>query len=139
MATKRDKAKYPNLKPELNLKSRYELIDFDYLDKLSPDEMKFLDKFSEEYFGARFRKCKVHSKKKPNGKTPKPRKPCKECRKLNLQKSKKMRKDCTDRNNARNRDILTRAKASGSYVSIEEVTDPDVSLAYGKENRTKKD
>jgi hypothetical protein len=32
-----------------------------------------------------------------------------------------LKKDCYRRNNARNRDILTRAKASGTYISTDEL------------------
>jgi len=36
----------------------------------------------------------------------------------NLHKTKKLRKECYDRNNARNRDILTRAKASNQVDEL---------------------
>jgi hypothetical protein len=36
--TKRDSTKYPGLDPKVNLKIRQELLDFDYLDKLSEEE-----------------------------------------------------------------------------------------------------
>lgn len=49
---KRARAKYPALRPELNLKSRYELIDYDYLDELSEEDKRWLNKFTEEYVNA---------------------------------------------------------------------------------------
>lgn len=91
---------YPALKPKLNLKTRTELIDYDYLDKLSPDEKKWLNKFTEEYTNAN-----LDYKNLSN----------------NLHNTKELKKDCTDRNNSRNRDILTRAKASGNAYYLEDL------------------
>lgn len=95
--TKRSKEKYPALKPHLNLKSRYDLIDYDYVDQLSDEEKEWLNKFTEEYVNANL--DSKNSKK-------------------NLHKSKKLKKDCYDRNNSRNRDILTRAKAQGKDIDF---------------------
>jgi hypothetical protein len=97
---KREKTKYPALKPELNLKSRYELIDYDYIDKLKEEEKSWLNKFTEEYVNA-----SLDSKNLKN----------------NFHNTDQLKKDCYRRNNARNRDILTRAKASGSYISTDEL------------------
>jgi hypothetical protein len=97
--TKRSRAKYPNLKPELNLKTRFELLDMDYIDKLNDSEKEWLNKVMGEYVGASF--------DKDNRK--------------NIQKSKEHKKDSYDRNNARNRCILTRAKATGIVDYIEEM------------------
>lgn len=52
--TRRSKTKYAGLKREVNLKSRQRLLDFDYLDKLSEEELEFLNKFSEEAIHANF-------------------------------------------------------------------------------------
>ena len=98
--SKRSREKYPALKPEFNLKTRYELIDYDYINKLSEDEKKWLNKFTEEYTNASL-----------DTKNPK----------KNLHKTKKLRKDCYDRNNARNRCILTKANATGIVDSYEAV------------------
>lgn len=99
--TKRQLAKYAALNPGLNLKSRTELLDYDYLHKLSDEELTWLNKFTEEYVNA-------------NINTQHPRK--------NLHKSKAMRKDCYDRNNARNRDVLTRQRASNKSVYLDDIT-----------------
>jgi hypothetical protein len=90
--TKRSKEKYAALKPELNLKTRQDLIsDYDYLKKLTPKEKEWLNKFTKEYVNAEM-----------NSKRPR----------SNLHKNKSLKKDCYDRNNARNRCIYTRSKAS---------------------------
>jgi hypothetical protein len=97
---KRARTKYPALKPELNLKSRYELIDYDYVDKLSESDKAWLNKFTEEYVNA-----SLDSENLEN----------------NFHCTDELKKDCYRRNNARNRDILTRAKASGTFVSTDEL------------------
>lgn len=99
--TKRSRIKYSALDPTVNLKTRYELIaDYDYLDKLSDEEKAWLNKFTKEYVNA-----DLDTKKK--GK--------------NLHRTKELRKDCYDRNNARNRCVWTKCKASGNFASINEV------------------
>lgn len=94
--TKRSEEKYPALKPELNLKTRYDLIDYDYIDQLSDKEKDWLNRFTEEY---------THAKYDHEG----PR----------IQKKKKDRLDSYNRNNSRNRDILTKSKASGKLTGLE--------------------
>lgn len=39
----------------------------------------------------------------------------------NLHNTEELKKDCYRRNNARNRDILTKAKASGNHISTDEM------------------
>lgn len=74
-----------------------DLLDQDYYDKLSPKEKKWINKFNKESISASFDE------------------------KGNLHKTKKLKKSCYDRNNARNRDILTRAKASNQLSDYEEL------------------
>lgn len=103
---RRSKIQYASLKPEYNLKTRRDLIDYDYLDKLSPKEKEWLAKFTEEYTNASFKKGKKH-----------------------LHKNKDGKKDCYDRNNARNRDIYTREKAQGSleyFPDLPEISEENV-------------
>ncbi len=95
--TRRSQEKYPALIPHLNLKTRFELIDYDYVDELSEEEKEWLNKFTEEYVNANLDSKNL---------------------KKNLHKSKKLKKDCYDRNNSRNRDILTRAKAQGKDIDF---------------------
>jgi len=110
--TKRSKAKYPGLRPELNLKTRHELIaDYDYLNDLNHKEKEWLNKFTKEYVNA-----EIDNRK--------PRK--------NLHKTKALKKDCYDRNNARNRCIYTRSKASWNLKFFEDMSEKNESLL--KEN-----
>lgn len=98
--SKRELAEYPALDPSLNLKTRTELLDYDYLHKLNAEELKWLNKFTEEYVNASIN-------------TVNPRK--------NLHKSKALKKDCYDRNNARNRDVLTRQKAFNKTFYLDDI------------------
>lgn len=101
----RDNVKHSALKPGYNLKSRSDLLDFDYLDKLNKKELDWLNKFVKESVNASFEKNvkgEFDDKK-------------------NLHKGAKMRKKCTDSNNARNRCILTRAKASGTLTALDTI------------------
>lgn len=96
------------MKPEFNLKTRHELIaDYDYLKDLSPKEKEWLNKFTKEYVNA-----EINNKQ--------PRK--------NLHKSKTLKKDCYDRNNARNRCIYTRSKASWNLKFFEDVSENNKAL-----------
>lgn len=96
--SRRDKRKYAALDPLFNLKIRQHLIDYDYVDKLTDEEKDWLNRFTEEYAGANMN----HKGKK-------------------IHKTKKLVKDCYDRNNARNRDILSREVAAGSIAYIEDI------------------
>jgi hypothetical protein len=104
--TKRNKTKYPGLSKKVNTKVRQELIDYDYLNKLTPEEKEWLNKFSEEYNSASFKKSK-------NG----------NYSRKNLHRTKKQRKDCYDRNNSRNRDIFAITKANDMLKEAEKVKD----------------
>lgn len=96
---KREDAVNPALQPKYNLKTRTDLLDQDYLHKLSPDELAWLNKFNEEEVNASYKKNN----------------------KENLGKTKKEKKASYTRNNARNRCILTRQKAAGRLKSLEDV------------------
>lgn len=90
---RRSKQKYPALKPQYNLKIRYELFDQDYIHKLNDEEKEWLNRFNEEYNNANFNH-----------------------RGNVLHDNPELKKSCYDRNNSRNRDILAKAKASGSLI-----------------------
>lgn len=97
---RRQKNKFRALRPELNLKTRFEEIAdmASYSNTLPDDAKKWLNSFSEEYVCANF-----------NHDGP------------ILHSSDKQKKSCFDRNNARNRDIYTREKAQGTMNYMEEV------------------
>lgn len=107
---KRNNTKYPALNPSLNLKTRTDLLDYDYLDKLSDKEKEWLNRFTEEYTHAKFN----HKGKR-------------------IQKSKEQVKDSYDRNNSRNRDILTRVRASGRLKDIETIKGRDMNIMNPEE------
>lgn len=96
---RRSRAKYPALDPLLNLKTRIDLIDYDYVNKLDEKNKAWLNDFTEEYTNANLK----HKGKK-------------------FHRNKSLKKDCYDRNNARNRDILTKLKAAGQIEYLEELT-----------------
>lgn len=97
---RREREKYPALKPELNLKTRYELIDYDYLHKLNEEELEYLNQFTDESVNSNLNRKNLNK---------------------NLHNTKALKKDCDRMNNARNRCVYTRAKASGNYTSIDEM------------------
>lgn len=100
--SRRERTKFPALKPELNLKTRFDLIDMDekyWADlKKDPKAMEYLNSFNEEFVNASFKKGKKH-----------------------LHKTKNQRRDSYNRNNARNRCIYTREKAQGKLDYIEDL------------------
>lgn len=98
----RSRTKYPALNPQFNLRSRTELLDYDYLSKLSERELAYLNKFTEEFVNA-----SVDVKK----------------RWRNLHKTKTLIRDCFNKNNARNRDILTQQKAMGKHIYLDDIHD----------------
>ena len=109
--TKRSKAKYPGLRPELNLKTRHELIaDYDYLNDLNHKEKEWLNRFTEEYVSGTYdEKVRIHP--------------------LEWVKSKKRKNKIVDKyknkaetaNNNRNADIYTRKKASAQLTFFEDL------------------
>jgi hypothetical protein len=103
---KRAEKKYPGLNKALHPRTRQEYMDADYIDKLSPKEKEFLSKFQEEYYGASLA----------------PEDSPKQWKK-DLHKTKELRKECRDRNNARNRDLYSISRTHGWVTSYEENKD----------------
>ena len=91
---KRDVAKYPGLNKNLFSRIKQEYFDFDYIDKLGHEDKLWLSQFNEEYLGAR-----LNGSKKP------------------LHRTKRLKKNCFDMNNSRNRDITSNALAGGKMDS----------------------
>ena len=111
---RRNSSKYPALHPEYNLKSRTDLIDYDYLDKLSEKDKAWLNSFTEEYVNANFNHDgkRIHPKKYKTKKVQRTGKK----KKIDLFKNESER-----RNNARNRCVLTKAGASGKKVDLDQM------------------
>lgn len=82
--TKRSKEKYPALKPKVNSRVRQEYNDYDYIDQLSDEEKQWLNDFTEEYSNAAVGKQSEADKNR-------------------FHNTPELVKDCTDRNNSRNR------------------------------------
>lgn len=95
-SSRRSNTTRPGLKRELNPKSRWELLDFDYIGKLSEKEKDFLNKFAEEYIHGSFE----HNRK-------------------DLHKTKKSKRECYNRNNARNRDLYTISRTNGWIANVD--------------------
>ena len=95
--TKRSKVENPALNKQYNSKIRNEYLDYDYIDKLSEEEKKWLNDFTEEYLNA-----SVGSQK--------------EAFKNRFHNTPEMVKDCTDRNNSRNRCVYSKAVATETIL-----------------------
>lgn len=174
--TRRSNSKYPALNPHLNLKTRYESLDFDYIDDL-PDTWidpktgkthnpkQFLNDYANEAIHADFKtnKKRIHKKKRVESDENKYLKQLSETltvqfkllieivnnanisttskikikRVINQFKSKFKKqikeslyfiddfykKEAEHKNNARNRCILTRAKAQGKALGIDDLSE----------------
>lgn len=110
---RRSSTKYPALNPALNLKTRTDLIDYDYVDQLSEKDKAWLNKFTEEYTNDKIDRKNLEK---------------------NFHNTKKLKKDCDDRNNSRNRDILTRVKASGKLKDTETINEKDIAVMSAEDN-----
>lgn len=100
--TRRSRFQYPAVEPSVNLKTRQEEIEDvkSYFHKLSPEDKKWMNSFMEEENNANFNH---------GGPT--------------LNKSKDEKKRIYNKNNARNRCIMTREKAQDKLVYVEKLDD----------------
>lgn len=174
--TRRSEAKYPALDPHLNLKTRFEELDFDYIDQL-PDTWtdpktgkkynpkQWLNDFTNEHTHADFRtnKKRIHKKRKVESTK---NKDLRDLLKILTDKIKQLietlndskvntstkfklkksinqlktklkkqilgelsyvddlyKKEAEHKNNARNRCVLTRAKAQGKVLGIDDLSE----------------
>lgn len=92
--SKRSKEKTPALDRSRNLKSRSDLIDYDYINKLTKEEKIWLNAFTEGWINADFRNPITDR----------------------MFKEDKEKRFCYNMNNARNRCMYTKAKTSGKIV-----------------------
>lgn len=104
--------KHKSLNPKYNAKTRWDLLDADYLDKLNDEELEFYAKFMAEYVSGGFDtkdiKNNIHELDKVIG--------------INSKgKPITYKKDCYDRNNHRNSDLYSVKKATGYLGHMDEV------------------
>ena len=104
---KRETKKYPALEKNLYSKIKQEYFDIDYVDQLNEKEKAWLNTFMDEHLNARMN----HKGQK-------------------LHESKEKQRDIFHRNNARNRDLLSLAKATGTL-------DPEEVISYAENNENK--
>lgn len=97
----KQKVRYESLNPAANTKVRRELLDLDYLDKLSPRELKWMAQFMDEYVGG--------AVQKKNGRVVSG----------HLHSNNDLAKLCYDANNKRNSDIFSVGKANNFVHTIE--------------------
>lgn len=101
---KRDKDPYPALNPGLNLRTRQDEIEIDYLHKLSKEEAEWLNRFNEEYVNASLDREDLSK---------------------NIHSTEKLKKGIDHRNYTRKKDMFTREKASGNLKYINDLTYDD--------------
>lgn len=102
-------------------RSRKEFIDYDYIKDLSEDEKKLLAQFTDEYYGGAVHKTKSRIRKDGttvygSGKI----------RSGHLHNTDELAKDCYDRNNRQNNDVLGITKANHLVKELtQELADKD--------------
>jgi hypothetical protein len=94
---RRSQVKNPALVKKYNHRLRQEYLDYDYLDKLNDDELKWLNKFTEEYNNASL------VLDDDNNVVPE----------ANLHKTNEYKKEIYDANNARNRCLYGQLRNKG--------------------------
>jgi hypothetical protein len=103
---KRDLDKYPALNPRLNAKTRFEVLDMDYLHKLDDASLEWFNRAMGEYVSGAFKKEEDGSYSSSN-----------------LHQTVEQRRECYTRNNVRNRCAMTISNATGKTVHCDNVGD----------------
>lgn len=98
----KSKVRMESLDPNKAPRVRKELLDADYLDKLSPEELKWYAQFTDEWVGGAVHKTKA-------GKV----------RAGYLHNTQELAKTVYDANNKRNNDVLTVSKANSLLRNID--------------------
>ena len=99
-----------SLYPQFNTKVRRDLLDADYINKLTPDEKRWYAQFIDEYVGGAVEKTKTGKVKSGH-----------------LHNTKALAKECYDANNRRNVDIMSVTKAN----RLLSVIDPELDTRDG--------
>jgi uncharacterized protein YkvS len=102
---KRDLDRYPALNQRLNAKTRFEVLDMDYLKKLDDAQLKYLNQFMAEYVSGAFKKNEDGSYSDEN-----------------FHETVEERRECYTRNNTRNRCGLTVSNATGQTYRCEDIS-----------------
>lgn len=109
----KDNVRYDSLNPAKATRVRKELLDADYLDKLSPEEYKWYAQFTDEWSAGAVHKTKAGKVKSGY-----------------LHNTKELAKSVYDANNRRNNDVLGVSKANNLLRSLDMfVKDDDDDLA----------
>lgn len=108
---KRDSVRWRGLDPQSNPKNRREVVDYDYLDNLTPEETDFINQFTEEWYNG-----VLPSRQTFDGL------PSKEKDKF-MHKTEEERAECWANNNKRNRDLFSGALATRRLVSLSSFND----------------
>lgn len=93
----RSQVKNPNLDTSYHSRTKREYIDMDYVKGLSDKDKTWLNDFIGEYYSADLDYDDLEK---------------------NFHSTEELKKDCTDRNNARNRCVYTIAKARNKVLDV---------------------
>lgn len=126
MRTKRKKRvdlkNYPRLNKGTNSRTKFDSLDYDYLEKLSSEELAWLNKFSGEYYNAAF--AKEEGSVRGDGRY----------KRDNLHTTDALRKDCQYRNNHNNVDYISVGKAKGEAIYPDNLVDTIDEATYTEVN-----
>lgn len=165
---RRNSTKYPGLRPELNLKTRSDLIDQDYISELPDKKIKhcsnpkgdciicndpktklinpkeWLNRFNEEYVNTNFNHKGERILKEelnPNPTTVEKIVNAGINHDINVTivKENNYKKQAYDMNNSRNRDILTQQKASGRLIDYEKIKEREIAVTSPEDQLIKKE